>query len=159
MAMASSSQINEASRMASAVDLFTCGLCQFIVTPYPLECPACNRLFSENCVKSQRNWSCPHANCRSRMRPVKMHNNVREILELMQFNCPGCGERKRYNAFFEHVKTCTSISSDSMVSTEQMQKIVSQNQNAPAVHHNYSRLSRYIYILEKDTKNLLQYDR
>ena len=46
-----------------------------------------------------------------------------------------------------------------MVSSEQMQKILTENQNAPAVHHNYSRLSRYIYILEKDTKNLLQYDR
>ena len=47
-----------------------------------------------------------------------------------------------------------------MVSTEQMQRILTENQNAvPAVSHNYSRLSRYIYILEKDTKNLLQYDR
>ena len=88
-----------------------------------------------------------------------MHNNVREILELVQFTCPGCGERKRYEAFFNHVKTCPRIGADSMVSSEQMQKIMTENQSAPAVHHNYSRLSRYIYILEKDTKNLLQYDR
>lgn len=27
------------------------------------------------------------------------------------------------------------------------------------VQHNYSSLSNYIYIVEKDTKNVLQYDR
>ena len=46
-----------------------------------------------------------------------------------------------------------------MVSTEQIQKIVVSNQNVvPVVQHNYSRLSQFIYVLEKDTKNLLQYD-
>lgn len=47
-----------------------------------------------------------------------------------------------------------------MVSTEHFQKIVAENQNAvPMVQHNYSSLSNYIYIVEKDTKNVLQYDR
>ena len=29
----------------------------------------------------------------------------------------------------------------------------------PQVQHNYSRLSRYIFVLEKDSKMLLGYDR
>ena len=146
--------------MISAIDLFVCGLCQFIVTPYPLECSACNKLFCESCVQMQRSWKCPHQNCQSRMATKKVHRSVQEIMELLNFNCPGCGQRKRYEAIFNHVKTCERIQPDVMVSNEQVQKIVAQNQNAvPVVSHQFSTLARNIYILEKDSKNLLQYDR
>ena len=142
--------------MSNAVDLFVCGLCQFIVAPYPLECAACNNLFCEACVRMQRSWVCPHANCRSRLAAKKVHRSVQEIMELLNFNCPGCGQRKRYEAMFNHVKTCEHINADVMVSNEQVQKIVAQNHNAvPVVAHQFSTLSRHIYILEKDSKNLL----
>ena len=43
-----------------------------------------------------------------------------------------------------------------MHSAEQIQQIVVSNQNAvPVVQHNYSSLSKHIYIVEKDTKNVL----
>ena len=58
------------------------------------------------------------------------------------------------------MKQCDKISQDDCVSNDQVQKIVAQNQNAvPMVHHSYSRLSNFIYVLEKDTKTVLQYDR
>ena len=130
---ASSSQINEASNMAPAFEMFVCGLCRFVVSPFPLECPGCNSLYCSNCVTMQRNWSCTLQSCRSQMQPTKMHRSVQEVLELLNFNCPGCGERKRYNAIFEHVKVCDRIRADEMVSNEQIQKIVSENQNAVPV--------------------------
>ena len=146
--------------MAGAIDLFVCGLCQFIVAPYPLECAACNKLFCQNRVRMQRSWVCPHPDCRSRLAARKVHRSVQEIMELLNFNCPGCGTRKRYEAIFSHVKTCDQIQADAMVSNEQVQKIVAQNNNArPQVVNQFSTLSRHIYILEKDSKNLLQYDR
>jgi len=47
-----------------------------------------------------------------------------------------------------------------MVSNEALAKIMQENQNSvPQVQTNCSSLSRLIYVLEKDTKNLLQYDR
>lgn len=104
--------------MAPAVDLFVCGLCQFVVSPFPLECPGCNSLYCDNCVKMQRTWSCTVQNCRSRQQPTKMHRSVQEVLELLNFTCPGCNERKRYKAFFEHVKVCERIGADAMVSSE-----------------------------------------
>jgi len=45
-------------------------------------------------------------------------------MELLNFACPGCGEKKRYQAFFEHVKTCDQIREENMTSNEQLQKIV-----------------------------------
>ena len=98
--------------MVPAFDVFICGLCQFVVAPYPLECPGCNSLFCENCVRMVRNWSCTVQNCRSSIAPTKMNRSVHEILELLMFNCPGCNERKRYAAFFEHVTHCERIPSD-----------------------------------------------
>jgi len=95
--------------MQPAFELFVCGMCQFIVQPFPLECPGCNSLYCENCVKMQRNWSCLKQVCRSRQPPTKMHRSVQEVLELLNFNCPGCNERKRYVAFFEHVAACEQI--------------------------------------------------
>ena len=75
---------------------------------------------------------------------------------MLNFNCPGCGQRKKYEAIFAHVKTCDQIQADAMVSNEQVQKIVAQNNNArPQVVTQFSTLSRHIYILEKDSKNLL----
>ena len=106
--------------MRDSFDLFVCGLCQFVTTPFPVECPQCNRLYCEHCVKSQRSWMCTGADCRSRQPPVRLNNNVREIMELLIFECPGCGERKRYQAFFEHVKNCDRISEENMTSNEQM---------------------------------------
>lgn len=89
-----------------------------------------------------------------------MHRSVQEVLELVNFTCPGCNEKKRYKAFFEHVKICESIGADAMVSNEQIQKIVAENQNAvPLVQHNYSSLAQNIYVVEKDSKNVLCYDR
>ena len=135
---ASSMQINEASRVAPAFNQFVCGLCQFIVTPFPLECPTCNALYCEQCVKMQRSWSCTVQNCRSRQRPTEMHRSVKEILELINFSCPGCGTRKRYQAFFNHVQTCEEIRPDAMHSSEQIQQIVVSNQNQnPVVQHNF----------------------
>ena len=158
--MTSSYDINDATRMSPAFDLFVCGLCQFVVQPFPRECPGCNSLYCDPCIKMQRSWSCSVNNCRSRMQPVELHRQVKEILETLSFTCPGCSERKRYTAFFEHVKQCNKISADDCVSQEQVQKIVAQNQNAvPVIHHAFSNLSRYIYVLEKDTKTVLQYDR
>lgn len=37
---------------------------------------------------------------------------------------------------------------------------MAENQNAvPLVQHNYSSLSKFIYVLEKDTKNLICFNR
>lgn len=90
------------------------------------------------------------------MQPTEMHRSVKEVLELLNFKCPGCNEKKRYTQFYEHVKQCDKITDAERVSAEQIQKIVTENQNAvPVVQHNYSSLSRYIYVLEKDTKALI----
>ena len=123
----SSSQINEASRMEPAIGCFVCGLCKFIVTPFPLECTGCSSLYCENCVKLQRSWSCTLPTCKSRQPPAKMHISVKEILELINFQCPGCKDKKRYVQFFDHVKTCEKIQSGDKMSAEEIQKIVSEN--------------------------------
>ena len=44
--------INVESPLKDAVDLFVCGLCKFIVQPFPLECPQCNGLYCESCVQT-----------------------------------------------------------------------------------------------------------
>lgn len=115
----SSSQINEASRMEPAISCFVCGLCKFVVSPFPLECPGCNSLYCENCVRIQRSWSCTLPTCKSRVQPVEMHRSVKEVLELINFQCPGCNEKKRYQQFFEHVRSCDKIQDDGKVSAEQ----------------------------------------
>ena len=100
-------QINEASRMdAGVIDHFLCGLCRYVVTPYPQECPACNRLYCQQCVEMQRRWECNNTSCRSRAAPTKMHNAVQEILDLVMFICPGCDKKMRYKQMFDHVKQC-----------------------------------------------------
>ena len=113
--------------MEPALDLFVCGLCKFIVAPFPMECPGCNSLFCEGCVRMQRSWTCTVQSCRSRMQPTEMHRSVKEILELVTFVCPGCNEKKRYQAFFDHVQSCGQIQAENKVSNEQIQKIVAEN--------------------------------
>ena len=75
---------------------------------------------------------------------------------MLTFTCPGCRERKKYKNFFDHVASCDKIGQDDMISNDQLNKIVQQNQNAvPVVAHHYSRLSRFIFVLEKDSKILI----
>jgi hypothetical protein len=38
------------------IDDFICTLCDCIVKPYPDECPQCNRLFCEECIKARGYW-------------------------------------------------------------------------------------------------------
>ena len=50
--------------------------------------------------------------CGSMARPVEMHRSVKEILELMMINCPGCGKKMRYEAAFEHISQCDKITAE-----------------------------------------------
>ena len=38
--------------------------------------------------------------------PVDLHRRIKDFLELLKFNCPGCSEVFMYQQMYEHVKTC-----------------------------------------------------
>lgn len=105
-----SSEINIQSPLKTSINLFSCGICKYVVQPFPLECPQCNGLYCEECVKGVRSWMCKSPLkgllCSSRNPPVKLHRDVKEILEILQFSCPGCKVSWKYEEFFEHVKEC-----------------------------------------------------
>ena len=153
-------QINEASRMSSAIDQFVCQLCKFIAEPDPLECSQCNMLFCENCVKMQLRWQCPVNGCRCKVRPVKLHRNVQEILDMLLFICPGCKQSMKYRKIFEHVKQCDKISEDHKMSEESIkEKIVANVPQAQQIPHLYSTMSKSIHVFDKDSKQVLMFNR
>lgn len=123
-----SAEINIQSPLKNSIDLFACGLCKFIVQPFPLECPACNGLYCEDCVKSSPRWACQApikgVPCQSRLAPVKLHRDVKEVLENLQFLCPGCKQNLKYETFFEHVKDCDAIAEESKITENQLRQQV-----------------------------------
>ena len=160
MLEASTMQINEATRMSSAVDQFMCQLCKFIAEPYPQECPQCNLLFCENCVKMQLRWQCPVNGCRCKAKPQTLHRNVKEILDMLLFTCPGCGVAKKYKQIFEHVKECDQISQDHKMSEDSVkEKILANVPEAQNIPHLYSTMSKFIHVFDKDSKQVLMYNR
>ena len=162
MLEASCMNINEASRMESVIDQFVCQLCKFVVAPDGLECKRCNMLFCEECQKLQLRWQCPVRNCGSKERPVKIHRSVQEILEMLQFTCPGCENMRplRYKAIFDHVKQCDKISNEMKVSKQDMvNQIVANVPAAQQIPHLYSSMSNTIYVFDKDSKQVLMYNR
>ena len=36
--------------MYDLVEEFICGLCKYVVSPFPEECPACNKLYCTDCI-------------------------------------------------------------------------------------------------------------
>lgn len=59
------------------IDDFICGLCDNVVAPYPDECPQCNKLYCETCIKQRGYWQCPNFNCNSTRKPCDMHRGVK----------------------------------------------------------------------------------
>jgi hypothetical protein len=88
--------------MNAALDIFSCGLCKFICSPYPQQCSQCNMLFCEGCIGTQLQWQCPHEKCKTRAAPEALHRSVKEIIQRLHFKCPGCQQRFSYEAIFEH---------------------------------------------------------
>jgi transcription initiation factor IIE alpha subunit len=120
-----SENINKDSPIAPVADLFVCGLCRFIVTPFPLQCSLCNSLYCEECVKNLYKFKCPNRSCKDTAKPEELHRSVREVLEQLHFSCPGCKEDFRYVDAFAHVATCPKIGADSrFVDPSSLGKIV-----------------------------------
>lgn len=59
------------------IDEFICKICQYVVKPYPDECPQCNKLYCGECVRKRGYWQCPNMNCNSSRQPVPMHRGVK----------------------------------------------------------------------------------
>lgn len=66
-------QICTSSKIQVGIDLFMCGLCNYLVTPgkldkseAPLQCCQCHSLFCEWCVNSQMMWQCPNPACKTK---------------------------------------------------------------------------------------------
>jgi len=38
--------------------------------------------------------------------PIDLHRRIKDFLEILKFNCPGCSETFMYSQMNEHVKTC-----------------------------------------------------
>lgn len=97
--------------MESALNLFMCGLCNYVVAPYPLQCTQCHVLYCESCIGALLQWSCQQQNCRTSLPPEPMHRGLKEILQKMFFNCPGCKVRYNYENVFDHVQKCDKVPS------------------------------------------------
>ena len=129
MLQAESTSINRHTPMAAAIEYFLCGLCQFVVSPFPRQCSGCHSLYCESCISNLVRWKCPQKNCKAQSdtQPEDMHRSVKEILERLEFDCPGCKTNLRYQEMFAHVKTCAEIKSTNRVDQSQLIKIVAQN--------------------------------
>lgn len=95
-----------------------------------------------------------------------MHRSVKEILERLEFDCPGCKTSLRYQEMFTHVKSCAEIKSVNRVDQSQLIKIVAQNTGeAQAIQEIKPKLGQYgngpigpeIYVLDRDTFNVFIY--
>ncbi len=105
--------INKDTPMAPVSDLFVCGLCKYIVSPFPQQCSACNLLYCQECVRNLYRWKCPNHRCKeANSEPETLHRSVREILEQMHFVCPGCKLDLCYEEAFKHVTQCPKITDD-----------------------------------------------
>ena len=65
--------------------------------------------------------------CSSRSYPVKLHRDVKDVLEILQFSCPGCKEMLKYEAYFEHLKTCTKIPKEKYTTKAQIDEAIGKN--------------------------------
>lgn len=120
-------KINKNSPLAPAVDLFICGLCNYIVTPYPSQCNNCHNLYCKECIKNLLTWKCPRR-CPGQSKTEDLHHSVKEVLEHLQLCCPGCKSDFQYEKAFEHVRTCDKINEESKVmDASSLGRIVASN--------------------------------
>jgi len=52
---------------------------------------------------------------------------VKDVLEILQFSCPGCKEMLKYEAYFEHLKTCTKIPKEKYTTKAQIDEAIGKN--------------------------------
>jgi hypothetical protein len=161
-----SDNINKDSPMAPAADLFVCGLCQFIVSPFPMQCSSCNNLYCEECVKKLYSWKCTNHTCKDQTsKPEELHRSVREILEQLHFLCPGCKEDLKYEEAFKHTAVCTKITAEQrVIDSSSLGKIVASNfggknvaqQIKPVIGN--GPLDSQIFVLDKDSFSVYEFD-
>jgi hypothetical protein len=96
----------------------------------------------------------PGLNCTSRNPPKELHRHVKEVLEILQFTCPGCKESYKYEQFFEHASECNEIKEEHKIQQPEVavqQSSVSQSQVAFRAQSNTPNV---IYVTDKDSKTL-----
>lgn len=79
--------------------------------------------------------------------PVDLHRRLKDFLELLKFNCPGCSENLMYNQMLEHLKTC-----------EEAKKVAKEGRSKEETKKDHAAImnNRRITMAEKFTKNNIQ---
>jgi len=94
--------------LAPVLHHFMCSHCRNVVQD-PKQCFSknCQVLYCAGCVQTKLKngaWMCPM--CRERQAPVDIHRRLKEFLQLLKFNCPGCSESMMYEMMIKHIVNC-----------------------------------------------------
>ena len=95
-----------------------------------------------------------------------MHHSVKEILENIMLNCPGCNQNFMYVEAFKHVKVCEHIREGKAVSQVDLQKMIATNINVAGDNNQGAigglfgggKLGNQIFVLDREGFNVFVYD-
>jgi len=99
------------TELTNVIDHFLCRICKYVVLQ-PKECPKCSSVYCHPCqqkYQSERGmWICKE--CTSKEQVIEMHRTVREVLDMLVFQCPKCLKVKRnYNEISKHLEECEEV--------------------------------------------------
>ena len=89
---------------------FLCPICFYIVLEKNVQCHDCQQIFDDHCLKKwfDQTLSCP--SCKAdRFNASTMNRNLRNQLEIVDFECKCCSQLISYKDRRTHSRTCPSL--------------------------------------------------
>ena len=152
------------TELSNVIEHFLCRLCKLVVWQ-PKECPKCNSVFCHECatryITTRGAWQCQE--CMSKDQVTDMHRVVKEVLDMLVFQCPKCQKVKRnYNDIMRHCEECQEVAdpskSPSVFRTPagvDVAPLVKPTQPPPVAK---ALSDLMVFIIEKDSRRFFLYN-
>jgi hypothetical protein len=84
-----------------------------------------------------------------------MHRKVKEVLQKLKFNCPGCKVVYSYDDVIDHASKCDKVDVKLKLTQAQIAQTVALNNtnvvsSLPVVASKASQMSNEVFVLDKD---------